>query len=162
MQSRTTIYIAMFLLMAGMSLNAQATLPDSRQYIIQLDQDAHHPAVRDGAMDGSALIMVSPAGNTIQFTATLTNSTANCQLVLYTTAESGEIRIIATLNPTLFKIKRHGYAGSKVHLSGTLSVCDLEGQLQNGSLEEFYKLLRSDNIYLSVDAASANPSGFTG
>ena len=162
MWNRKTIYIALFLILAGFGLKTHATLPDSRQYIIQLEENTLQNDVAEAAGHGSVLIMVSPAGESVQFTATLTNTGARCDLSLFTITDTGESQAIATLNPNTFKVERAGETDSRVHLAGTLSQDDLSGQLQTDSLEEFCQLLRDSNIYLKANISSEKQKALTG
>ena len=160
MKNRNTAYIAVFLILATFGLQAHATLPDSRQYVVHLEQNSAKNYASETLSHGSVLIMVSPAGESIQFKATLTNIAANCELTLFTTTDSGKSRTIATLNPTMLKIERAGDAGSRVHLSGALSREDLAAHLKTGSIEDLCRLLRDNNILLKANFYPDNQKGF--
>ncbi|MBD3274721.1 MAG: hypothetical protein GF372_05385 [Candidatus Marinimicrobia bacterium] len=162
MRSRNILYTALFLILTGFSLNIYAILPDSRQYIVHLQENTAETHAAEATSHGSVLIMVSPAGESVQFTATLNNTPPDCNLTLYAATDCGKSREIANLNPTTFKIERAGEEGNRVHLSGTLTREDLAEQVQAGSMEEFCRLLQDGAVFLQANFASVSQNGFAG
>lgn len=162
MRNRKTLYIALFLILAGFGLKAHATLPDSRQYLVHLQQNTGLDEAAKTTGNGSVLIMVSPSGEYVHFKATLTNTGASCDLTLVSTTDNGKTRTIARLNPTTFKVERAEETGNRIHLSGSVSRNDLADQFQSDSLKEFCKLLRDGTIHLRAHFSVASQQGFAG